>query len=305
VARSPLRFHTLDVFTDRAFTGNPLAVVEDADALAEADMQRIAREFNLSETIFLQSPRDPINTARVRIFTPASELPFAGHPIVGAAVLLAQTRAAEMLTRNGLVIALETGIGAIRCEVIQGKNALAPFAEFELARLPEKLGEGPDPQILAQALSLDVVDVGFGAHMPSQYAAGVPFAFVPLRSREALDRARRAPGPFATALNGLLGAYLYTIDANNPSGAVHARMFANGVGIDEDPATGSAAAAFAGVALEFERPADGAHEIVIEQGSKMGRPSRITLRMNVAGGRLASAHIGGCAVRISEGTMWL
>lgn len=104
-------------------------------------------------------------------------------------------------------------------------------------------------------------------------------------------------------MNGVLGAYLYTADIDDPSGGVHARMFANGVGIDEDPATGSAAAAFAGVAVEFERPSDGAHEIVIEQGRKMGRPSRITLRMAVAGGRLSGAHIGGCAVRMSEGTL--
>lgn len=300
--KGALRFHTLDVFTDRRFSGNPLVVVEDADCLSDADMLAIAREFNYSETVFLQTPRDPVNSARARIFTPRAELPFAGHPTIGAAVLLAQTKAGDILSRHGVVIALEEQIGVVRCEVIRGR-AGAAFAQFELPAMPEKLGPAPTPEVLARALSLEPQDIGFDAHSPTLYSAGAPLTFVPLRSREALDRARKAPESFAAAMGETFGAYLYTNETLDENSAIQARMFAHGLGFDEDPATGSAAAAFAGVALEFERPNDGEHEIFIEQGHKMGRPSRITLRMSVEDGRLASVHIGGQAVRVSEGAL--
>jgi trans-2,3-dihydro-3-hydroxyanthranilate isomerase len=300
--RLPLRFHTLDVFTNRKFAGNPLAVVEDADGLTDAEMLAIAREFNLSETVFLQSPRDPVNSARARIFTPGGELPFAGHPTIGAAVLLAETRAGEVLSRHGVVIVLEEPIGVLRCEVIRAR-AGASFAQFAAPAPPEKLGPAPTSDVLARALSLEPQDIGFGAHSPTLYSAGLPLTFVPLRSREALDRARKAPASFPAAMGATRGAYLYTHETMDETNAIQARMFAYGLGFDEDPGTGSAAAAFAGVALEFERPEDGEHEIFIEQGHKMGRPSRITLRMDVEGGRLACVHIGGQAVRVSEGVL--
>jgi trans-2,3-dihydro-3-hydroxyanthranilate isomerase len=134
---------------------------------------------------------------------------------------------------------------------------------------------------------------------------GPSFLFVPLRARAALDRARRAPELFAALLGDAAGAYLYTKEPVDPAAAVHARMLAQGLGFEEDPATGSAAAAFAAVALAFERPNDGAHEFFIEQGYAMGRPSRITLRMWVDGGRLSRVVIGGQVVRVAEGRLSL
>lgn len=298
-----LRFHTLDVFTNRKFAGNPLVLVRDCDGLAGDEMQKIAREFNLSETAFLLEPRDPINTARIRIFTPFCELAFAGHPTIGAAALIAKTRAGEMLARHGVVIALEQEIGTVRCEVREGRRAL--FAQFCAPKTPVRIGDAPHSGLLAKALSLQDSDIGFDGHVPSVYSAGLELVFVPLTSREALDRAQSDPAIFAGAMGGSKGAYLYTRETEDDESAVHARMFANGLGFVEDPATGSAAAAFAGVAHEFEAPEDGDHQLFIEQGHKMGRPSRLTLRMSVEGGRLTSVHVGGHAVMIAEGELHL
>lgn len=299
-----LRFHLLDVFTDRRFGGNPLAVVEDADALSEAEMRSVAREFNCSETVFLQAPRDPVHTARARIFTPQRELPFAGHPTIGAAVLLAETRAGDMLARGDLVIALEEEIGVIRCEMLRGRTGVA-YAQAPLPMLPQALDAAPTADALAAALSLEAQDIGFGAHVPLVCAAGAPILFAPLRARAALERARREPVSFARVAGGTIGVFLYTRETHDPESAVHGRMFAHGLGFDEDPATGSAAAAFAVVAHRFEQPDDGEHQLFIEQGHVMGRPSRITLRMRVADGRLAGVAIGGQAVRVGEGTLRL
>lgn len=296
-----LTYHLLDGFTDRRFSGNPLAVVENADALSEAQMQAIAREFNLSETVFLRAPRDPANSAALRIFTPARELPFAGHPVIGASALLAQTRAGALLARHGVAVALETRLGLLRCEALRAQSGVV-YAEAVLPFLPSRREGAPAPEALAAALGLDAADIGFGAHRPTIHAAGPAFVFAPLRSRAALDRARRGPA-FADVLGAAAGVFLYTPETVDPACAVNARMFANGLGIDEDPATGSAAAAFAGVALAFEGPEDGEHEFFIEQGHAMGRPSRITLRMSVEGGALIRVAIGGQTVRIAEGRL--
>lgn len=299
-----LPYHLLDVFTDRRYCGNPLAVVESAAALTAQQMQAIAREFNLSETVFLQEPRDPVHSARARIFTPRTELPFAGHPAIGAAALLAETRAAEILARSDVAIVLEAEIGLLRCEALRGRSGVT-YAQVALPIPPQKLGPAPSLETLAAALSLRADEIGFGAHVPTLYSAGPAFVFVPLRSRDALVRARRAPEFFADAMGAAIGAYLYSRETVDRESAIHARMLAHGLGFDEDPATGSAAAAFAGVAHEFERPDDGEHQLFIEQGYAMGRPSRITLRMSVENGRLAGVAIGGQVVRVGEGVLRL
>ncbi|WP_424360677.1 PhzF family phenazine biosynthesis protein [Methylocystis parvus] len=298
-----LSYALLDVFTDRRFAGNPLAVVEGAHALGGDEMQAIAREFNLSETVFLLEPRDPVHTARVRIFTPATELPFAGHPTIGAAAYLAETRAGDLLSRHGVAVVLECKLGLLRCEALRGRSGVT-YAELALPVVPATLAGAPDGAALADALSLAPEDIGFDGHAPTIRAAGPAFVYVPIASRAALDRARRA-APFSDVIGAAAGAFLYTRETVDPASAVHARMFANGLGIDEDPATGSAAAAFAAVALEFERPDDGEHELFIEQGYAMGRPSRITLRMTVERGALTRVAIGGQAVRVGEGRLFL
>jgi trans-2,3-dihydro-3-hydroxyanthranilate isomerase len=297
-----LAYHLVDVFTDRRFGGNPLAIVEDADRLSDEEMRIIAREFNLSETAFLVAPRDPTHSAGLRIFTPARELPFAGHPTIGAAALLAETRAGDALARNGVVVVLEAGLGVLRCETLRGRSGVV-YAECALPVAPRAAGAAPAPAALADALSLDIADIGFDAHVPSAFAAGPAFVYAPLRSRAALDRARRAPEAFAAACGDAAGVFLYTRETVDPAAAVHARMLAHGLGFEEDPATGSAAAAFAAVALAFERPEDGEHEFFIEQGYAMGRPSRITLRMWVEAGALARVAVGGQVVRVGEGRL--
>ena len=296
-------FHTLDIFTDKPFAGNPLAVVMDCEDLSDAQMQAIAREFNLSETVFVLEPIDPVNTARLRIFTPDRELPFAGHPTIGAAALIGELRAPEMLGGQGLGVVLEEKVGVISCTV-RRQRGQATQASFDLPRLPKCLGEGLDVHAIASALRLRAADIGFNHHRPSVWNAGYPFTFVPVASLEAIRRASPSPALFHSTFTGLRPAvYLYTKEVMQEGSHVHARMFAPGFGITEDPATGSAAAAFAGVAALFEKPEDGDHLLIIEQGFEMGRPSIIHLRLQIQGGALVGATVGGSAVRVSQGTI--
>jgi len=296
-------YHTVDVFTDTPFAGNPLAVVADADGLDEARMLAIAREFNLSETVFLLAPRDPVNTARLRVFTPGGELPFAGHPVIGAAALIGKLRAPGLLEREDILVVLETKVGAIVCNV-RGLRGKPLYASFDIPRLPEHVGELSDMDAVAAALSIAPGDIGFGQHRPGLWSAGNTLAFIPIASGDAIARARPNPAVFERAFGGeALGAWLYAAQCEREGSDIHARMFAPRLGIAEDPATGSAAAAFAGLAVAFEHPEDGTHAIVIEQGFEMGRPSVINLSVEVADGALAAASIGGWVVRISDGTI--
>ena len=294
------QFYTLDVFTDVALAGNPLAVVLDAEGLDDNRMQAIAREFNLAETVFVKEPRNPINTARLRIFTPGRELSFAGHPTVGAAILLAHLRAPELLAREDLRIVVEEQVGDIVC-IARHRKGQAMAAYFTLPRLPAPSGDTPSAEALAADLGLTPADIGFGAHRPTQYSGGTPFLFVPLASLAAMSKVK--PNLKLWGENGGPAIYLYTNEVANKGSTWHARMFASGWGIIEDPATGSAVAAFAGVVMQFEQPADGAQMFVIEQGLEMGRPSFISLGIDVAHGALGAATIGGSAVIVSSGAI--
>jgi len=295
-------FYTLDVFTAQPLAGNPLAVVLDAQGLDDAAMQAIAREFNLSETVFVGEPRNPVNTAAVRIFTPARELPFAGHPTVGTAVLLAHLRARDLLASQDLRIVLEETIGEVVC-VARHRRGEAMAAYFTLPRLPAPAGEAPSAEALADGLGLDAADIGFGAHVPSVWGVGAPHICIPVASLDAMARA----DPFKRRWGegGGPSAYLYCPQAVQAGSHYHTRMFAGGWGLAEDPATGSAAAAFAGVVMAFDKPGDGENMLVIEQGFEMGRPSLISLGLEVEAGALRSATIGGSAVIVSEGTLRL
>jgi trans-2,3-dihydro-3-hydroxyanthranilate isomerase len=293
------RFVTLDVFTTRRHAGNPLAVVLEADGLDTEAMQAIAREFNLSETVFILPPERPEHRASLRIFTPGGELPFAGHPTVGTAVWLALHDDAAGTLPEMLV--LEEKVGLVSCAV-EVKGSHAGHAVFTLPRLPERIGDAPKTDALAAALSIAPGDIGFGNHVPARYSAGVPFLFVPVATREAVARAKPQAAEWQSAI-GQGGAFLYTRETAETGHAYHARMFWPGTGIGEDPATGGAAAAFAGAIMAYDRPEDGDHRLVIEQGYEMGRPSQIMLEMSVRGGALASARIGGSAVLVSEGVL--
>jgi trans-2,3-dihydro-3-hydroxyanthranilate isomerase len=297
-------FHTLDVFTDRRFAGNPLAVVLAADGLSQAQMQTVAREFNLAETVFVLKPSNPAHSARMRIFTPATELPFAGHPIIGTAVLLADLRHQQRDGRQDALVTLEQEIGLVRVGV-RLEAGRAPFAEFDAPKLPEPAGTLAPIEQLCAALGLLPNEIGFANHRPLRLSAGNAFAFVPVASLEAIARAHVRQPDWKQAFSGqsLNGAYLYCQETVHTASQYHARMFAPDLGVSEDPATGSAAVAFAGLIHRYDALPDGQHKRVIEQGYEMGRPSEVSIQLDVVRGDLHSVRIGGSAVRVSEGRL--
>lgn len=295
-----LRFHTLDVFTTTRFGGNPLAVVLDADDLDAGQMQRVAREFNLSETVFVQKAQSPAHTARVRIFTPKSEIPFAGHPTVGTAVLLADLRSSNLGGSRDAIVALEEEIGPVRIGV-RFRPGEAAFAEFDAPKLPADLGSVPAIEDMAAAVGLIPSELGFENHRPSRLSAGLPYFFVPVRSLAAIGRARSVTSRWEQAFGAGGAVYLYCRETEHNTAHFHARMFDPGHGVAEDPATGSAAAALAGVIAQYDQPPGGEHRYGIEQGFEMGRPSRIQLSLVMNDGRLQTVRIGGHAVRVTDG----
>jgi trans-2,3-dihydro-3-hydroxyanthranilate isomerase len=290
------RFTTLDVFTDRRFAGNPLAVVRDADDLDPATMQTIAREFGHPETVFvLAAAADAGHRARLRIFTPARELAFAGHPTVGTAVALALDDGG--VTMREMVLA--EGVGPVHCTVgpLSGDHGRACFI---VPKLPDHLGPAPQPAALAAALGIAAADIGFAAFTAERWSAGNAFVMVPLVSRAAVDRCRIVASHWDAAF-GAEGAFMYCRETAEPGRHYYARMFAPALGVAEDPATGSAAAAFAGVLARFAGLDDGEHQVLIEQGYAMRRPSLIELGITMRGGRLATATVGGSAVVVTDG----
>ena len=299
-----------DVFTGTALAGNPLAVVFDANDLSDGQMQAIAREFNLSETVFVLKPENPVHTARLRIFTSQRELPFAGHPTVGAAVALADRRLGGTLPANGIdmVKMLEEKIGQVRCAV-RLQPGKAGFAEFDLPKLSRQLDVEIEPADIGAALGLDPHEIGFENHRVSLWSAGVPFVMVPVHDLAAAAKADCNAYEwerFAPMGDGQLAfAYVYCRGGVNHAASFHARMFAPGDGMPEDPATGSAAAALSGAIHHFDGLPEGKHALVIEQGVEMGRPSLIHLHIDCAGTEVCHVRIGGEAVRIAEGKLMI
>jgi trans-2,3-dihydro-3-hydroxyanthranilate isomerase len=299
-----LSYSVYDVFTDTKLAGNPLAVIFDGEGLEDEAMQAIARETNLSETVFVQPADNPAYTARIRIFTPGRELPFAGHPTVGTAIALAER--AHGAARLDLVSVLEENVGPVRCAV-RLREGEASFAEFDLPRKSQQISLPLDKAGIADALSLKTTEIGFENHVPSIWSAGVPFLMVPVHDVGAAERLEFDPQlwertvPFVDG--ALASAYIYCRGGVNHVAKFHARMFASGMGISEDPATGSAAAALSGAINHFDRLTDGHHPVLIEQGVEMGRPSFIHLHMDIEGGAISNARIGGQAVRIASGTL--
>ncbi len=289
------RFATLDVFTTERLAGNPLAVVLDAEGLDGAAMQAIAREFNLSETVFVLPPSEPRHRARLRIFTPARELPFAGHPTVGTAVFLAMQ---DPPVADARAFGLEEEIGIVPCIVETLPDGSGGRARFRLPTMPDDLGPGPEPEVLAALLGLEPGAIGFGRHRPSRHGTGPRFTCVPVASVAHLDGIRPASAPEEGD-----GLYLYAPDPEATGLAFRTRMFAPGMGIAEDPATGAAAAAFAGVLMQFETLGEGSHDVAIAQGQAMGRPSRIDLQVTVENGALRAVEIGGSAVLVTQGRL--
>ena len=294
------RFVTLDVFTEKRFAGNPLAVVLDPEGLDTTAMQAIAREFNLSETVFVQPPENAAHRARLRIFTPGRELPFAGHPTVGTAVLLGLRDGGA----NERKFALEEKVGLVPCRV-KPEGSDKGRATFDIPRLPEQAGAVADNATLAAALSISPGDLGFANFTASRWSAGNPFTVVPVRGLEVMARCRPDMTHFNAAFGGgdFCAPFVVCGETAESGNTFHARMFAPGVGVAEDPATGSAAAAFAGYLAAHGGYRDGEHRVRIEQGYEMGRPSLMELTLRIGGGKLTGASIGGSAVVVTEGAI--
>jgi trans-2,3-dihydro-3-hydroxyanthranilate isomerase len=298
-----LKYCTLDVFTDHPFGGNPLAVFIDIPELPTEFMQNIAREFNLSETVFVVKPRNPRATRRLRIFTPSRELPFAGHPTIGAAYALLEEGLAGVSGASGNFV-LEEEVGLVPIEARRQENG-AWFVQLTAAKLPE---EGPPPPSVAELsklLGIPETDILHDADFPQFYSCGVPYLFIPLRNREVLRNVTIDPAATRklTALIGSFQVYLFSYDPEREDSDIRARMFMQEFGILEDPATGSAAAAFAGYLVKRSWHKEGTLKWTIEQGFEMGRPSLLYLEADIADGAASAVRVGGTAVRMSEGAL--
>jgi trans-2,3-dihydro-3-hydroxyanthranilate isomerase len=312
------RYVTTDVFTDRMFGGNPLAVVLDAEGLSSTEMQAIALEFNYSETTFVLPPDDPANTAKVRIFTPRTEVPFAGHPNVGTAFVLAHESpfaAAAAASADG-IFRFEERAGLVPLKLLREHGATVG-AEL---RAPEALSRRSlvSREVAAACLSLDPRDIAVQAHAPQIVSVGLPFLVAELGSRDALRRS--TPNVAAHAelfpLDGADSIFAYW-RASGPSAAsdeivLHARMFSPLDGIVEDPATGSACAAAIALLATLQSAERAGHagertELAwrIHQGVDMGRPSLLLGRTAAHDGAVTATHIGGRCVAVLEGSMVL
>ena len=297
------RYITVDVFTDRAFGGNPLAVVLDAGGMSTEQMQAVATEFNYSETTFVLPPADPAHDAQVRIFTVNRELPFAGHPNVGTAFVLA-TLAAKPPAR----LLFEEGAGLVPVEIVteQGRVVSTEFT----APQPLKRMSHVRSEQAAALLSLSANDVRSDRHQPQIISVGLSFLAVEVASREVLRRARPDAAAFAKTFpcDGSDAVYFYTRDvqpAEKPC-ELQARMFHPGAsGLSEDPATGSATAACAALLADLDDTRDGELRLKIGQGVDMGRPSLLLTRVRKQNGAVASIHVGGGCVKMMEGTFRL
>lgn len=290
------RYYTCDVFTDRVFGGNPLAVLTDARGLDAPTMQAIAREFNFSETTFVTPPNDRRHTARVRIFTPGGELPFAGHPTVGTAFVLASIGAVP----GASDLVFEEGVGPVPVHV-ERQDGQVHRCALTVARLPEKVATIRQRARLAAMLGLKAEDVAAPAEV---WSCGVPFSVIPLASVDALAHARLAHDRWARFLGEHEGRKVYPV-ARVDASTWRVRMFAPSLGVAEDPATGSAAAALAGWLVALEPSPDGVRRWRVLQGEEIGRPSRIELEADVVAGAPAAVRVGGRCVMVREGTLRL
>lgn len=297
------RYLTADVFTDRPFGGNPLAVFPEARGLSPERMQQIARELNLSETVFVLPPDDPRHTRRLRIFTPGMELPFAGHPTVGTAHILAAIGEIP-LTADTTRIVFEEGVGPVPVS-IRADGGAPVFAQLTSAQLPEQGPPAPPASELAALLSLEPDDLVDGEDRAEPWSCGVRFLFVPVRSRDALGRARLRLDLWERMLAGAWAPHLYVVcrEPERPGSSLRSRMFAPAMGIVEDPATGGAVSALGGWIAARETEWNGTLRHIVEQGFEMGRPSLLHLEIDLQDGAVTAVRVGGSTVLMSEGWM--
>ena len=297
-----LRYFVLDVFSDRVFGGNPLAVVFDGEQLDDATMQSIAAEFNLSETVFVLPPTVPQATHRVRIFTPRAEVPFAGHPSVGSAFLLASLGECDLSVAEPAIV-LQEQIGNVVVRVFSEQGRVVS-TRMSVPQMPARVAATIDAEALAAMLSLEPHDL-HPVIAPQAWSCGIAFLYVPVRDIAAARRAVLRLDLWERQLQqqAACNVYVLAFEAELPGAHIHARMFAPAFGVFEDPATGSAAAALAGL-LAAEFP-EGRTQWLIEQGVELGRASRLALEYQRAASGLDSVQVGGPSVRVAEGVIQL
>lgn len=299
-----MRYVTLDVFTDTMFGGNQLAVFPDAAGIPEELLLPITREFNFSEVTFVYPAPDAAHTRRVRIFTPGAEMPFAGHPTLGTAAVLALCEGALGDAREGR-LTLALGVGTVPVDTrIEAEDRA--WAELSVAKLPELGPPVPTLATLAEILSLDVKDIVGGALSPQAVSCGIPFLLVPLKSVDAVQRARVRMDRWEQTLKKSWSPEILVAARDPEQGEHHwrARMFAPGLNVPEDPATGSAVAALGGW-LAMKEPKDGAFAWTVRQGVEMGRPSLLHVRATKEGGKVTAVQVAGQAVLTGEGRLRL
>ena len=297
------KFYTADVFTNQIFGGNQLAVFPDGKGISSELMQKIAKEFNLSETAFVLPPQETNHTRQLRIFTPGTELPFAGHPTIGTAHVLAAIGEIP-LPEETTEIVFEEGVGAVPV-VIHSQGGKPISAYLTAAQLPEFSSNIPETAIIAQILSLQETDLLLGEWSPDAVSCGVPFLFVPLRSRSALGKVSINREYWQKYLKSYWAPHLYVFcfEPELEGSDLRARMFAPAMGIEEDPATGAAASALAGYLGVRDSNSDGLLQWRVEQGFEIARPSLLEVQAEKVKGQIVAVRVGGESVMVSEGTI--
>ncbi|MEO8624188.1 MAG: PhzF family phenazine biosynthesis protein, partial [bacterium] len=263
----------------------------------------VTREFNYSETTFVYPPADPKHTRRVRIFTPGAEVPFAGHPTVGTAHVLAAIGDIPLIGETTHIV-LEEGVGPVPV-AIRAKDGVPVFAQLSVAKLPELGPPTADRAVMASVLGLGVDDLLDESWPPLAFSCGLPFVFVAVRDIDAVKKARVRMDVWDSTLRGAWASeiFVFARGGERPGSDFHARMFAPGLNVPEDPATGSANAALAGYLAPCDGRKNGLLTWRVEQGFEMGRPSILDIEADVADGALTGVRVGGASVMVSEGMM--
>ena len=297
------RYLTADVFTDKPFGGNQLAVFPEAQGLNDEQMFALAREFNFSETTFVFAPEKG-GTRKLRIWTPGGEVPFAGHPTVGTAHVLAEIGEIP-LEGESTSIVFEEGVGPVPVK-IRARGGKPVFAQLSVAKLPEIGPPVPTRETLANMLSLEPKDLVGGHFAPQSVSCGLPFLFVALKDRGAVKRSRIRVDQWERTLGNNAWASMIMVFSRDPEregSDIRARMYAPGISVPEDPATGSACAALGGYLGARDTRQEGTLRWIVEQGFEMGRPSIIEVEVDKAAGAITAVRVGGASVTMSEGSI--
>jgi trans-2,3-dihydro-3-hydroxyanthranilate isomerase len=302
-------FVTVDVFTDQPFGGNPLAVFPDARGLSAEEMQHIAGEINYSEITFVLPPADSANTARVRIFTPRNEVPFAGHPNVGTGYVLGSAGRARRLEDGREVMRFEEAAGLVELELIRRDDGSVGWVRIAA---PQRLSKGHSVPVeaIAECLSVTATDIETGRHPPMLVSVGLPFIIAELGSLEALERCAPNYGAFAYCnerhgyAEDRFSIHAY-VRLDGATADLQARMFAPLSGILEDPATGSANAAVVALLADLDPSRDARLDCTVRQGIEMGRPSRLRVTADKRAGVVERVLISGGCVEMIRGELRL